>query len=69
MKIFLRNKPIRRPGATSMGFLVCAAVMDDSSTGGIRIKKRLEPDAGSLDWESRKTSKRRSRTIQGNVCV
>ena len=43
-----RNKPIRRPGTTLMGFLVCAAMIGDSSSvaaaGRHSLKKSLEAE-------------------------
>ena len=52
VKILLRNKPIRRSGTTPMGFLVCAAMMSDSSSVTAFAKEK----PGSRDGDSRKTS-------------
>ncbi|KAJ3643464.1 hypothetical protein Zmor_026174 [Zophobas morio] len=48
LTVLLRNKPIRRPGTTPVGFLVCAAMMADSSSvtaaGRRSLKKSLEAE-------------------------
>mgnify|MGYP005985939073 CR=1 FL=1 len=48
IEVLLRNKPIHRPGTTPMGFLVCAAMMGDSSSvtaaGRRSLKKILEAE-------------------------
>ncbi|KAJ3663045.1 hypothetical protein Zmor_007354 [Zophobas morio] len=55
MKVFLRNKPVRRRGTTPMGFLVCAAMIGDSSsvtaTAWRSLKKSLEAEVAMSNPE------------------
>ena len=46
--VLLRNKHIRRPGRTPMGFLVCASIMGDSLsvTAAGRRSHKDNPGAG-----------------------
>ena len=49
--IVLRNKSMRLPGTTSMGFLMCAATIGDSSSvtaaGRRSLKKSLEAEVAT----------------------
>ena len=45
----LRNKPIRRPSTTPMGFLVCAAMMGDVGDSVRAAFANEKPGSGSRD--------------------
>ena len=69
--IFLRNKSIRRPGTTPMGFLVCAAMMGDSSsvTAAGRGSHKDKSGADYRKTQLRGPEKLRSGAIHPEECM
>ncbi|KAJ3666849.1 hypothetical protein Zmor_002279 [Zophobas morio] len=60
--VLVRNKAIRRPGMTPIGFLVCAAMMGDSSsvTAAGRPSHKDKSGAGYREFRLRGPEKPRS---------